>query len=99
MFPQHFGDGGKFSLCEDAAARVAGRVDEKSLCPGSNSLLKILCGDFEVVGHVALNDDRYTAAEFYHFGIGYPERSGNDDLVAVVEDSLQYIVDCLLRAV
>ena len=99
VFPQHFGDGGEFSFCEDTAARVAGRVDEQSLCFGRDGFFKILCGDFEVVRHIALYDDRHAAAKFYHFGRGYPERSGDDDLVAVVDDSLQYIVDSLLRTV
>ena len=58
IFLQHRCDGGQFSLGEDAAAGVAGRVDEQGLGLAGDGILQLLGRDLEVVAKMkkSVND-------------------------------------------
>ena len=99
IFLQHLGDGSQLSLGEHAATGVARRVDHEHLSLGRDGLFELLCGNLEVVGDVALDNDGHAASQLHHFGVGDPERGGDDDFVAVVDDSQKHIVDGLLGTV
>ena len=83
----------------DGSGRVVRGVDDDCLRMLGTGRFQRLKRGLEV--HVGTGEyfDRHTTGKLHSLGVAGPVRSGNDDLIAIVEQNLERFVDGLLAAV
>ena len=80
------------------AGRIAWAVNQHRFCLRTDCRFNLFRCHAEVLRGCGINHARDGTCEFYLFGVTHPIRRGEDDFVARVADSLQDVVDSMLRA-
>ena len=92
-------DGGELGGRVDGTGRVGGGAHEQGLGALGTGGLELVDRDLVVLVRAGEDLDGRAARQLDALGVGDPERGGEDDLVARVDDRGEGLVDGLLAAV
>ena len=86
-------------LAIDAAGRIAGRAEDEQTRLRRNGGLQLLGRHLEVLFETSLHNDGIATSQQHHLGIAHPVRSGNNDLIARIDQCHDGVADALLGTV
>ena len=98
VFDDDFGNLLKRLHIVGGACRIAWAVNQHRFCIGTDCRFNLFWCHAEVLRGRGINHARNGSCEFDLFGVTHPIRRGEDDFVARVADSLQDVVNGMLRA-
>ena len=99
MAEDHIGQCLQFFFVIDAARRIAGRAEDDHAGLGGDGGLELGGGHLEILVEAGLYDDGLTTSEFHHLGVTDPIGSGDNHLLAGVDQRHDGVADALLGSI
>ena len=96
---QHILQAFQFLKAIDRTCRIGWRTENQGACLGRDGGLQLLGSDLEILLDGSLHNHRLSIGQFHHLGIAHPVGSGNDHLVASIDDGHDGVAHRLFGAI